>query len=263
MVLLSAAQTIVAETADAYVTDVLAAQNITDDSVGGFRPASMVGIASDGRDLATLLAQPTITTKAALASGVAEARAMASGWATLEMILSTQVADAGRVSVSVAAATRPTITSYVRMLNPPSCSRCVVLAGSYSWSAPFRRHPRCDCVSIPTSEDTRRDFRTSPRDYFNSLSRAEQDKAFTKSGAQAIRDGADIARTVNARRKAAGLSGAQPGIRARLRRGPTGLYTTAELSGRRVRLMPDSIYALAGGDRNLAIRLLRQHSYIT
>src|SRR5699024_1103862 len=41
-------------------------------------------------------------------------------------------------------------------------------------------------------------------DYFDSLSREEQDKTFGKAGAQAIRDGADPAQVVNAR------SGMQP-----------------------------------------------------
>jgi hypothetical protein len=41
---------------------------------------------------------------------------------------------------------------------------------------------------------------TDPKAYFNSLSRAEQERIFTVGGAQAIRDGADITSVVNARR---------------------------------------------------------------
>jgi hypothetical protein len=52
-----------------------------------------------------------------------------------------------------------------------------------------------------------------PQEYFDSLSEADQDRIFTKAGAQAIRDGADVSRVVSARRGAAGIgyAGHSPG----------------------------------------------------
>src|SRR5688500_1052764 len=97
---------------------------------------------------------------------------------------------------------------------------------------------RCDCVHIPVAEDTSDDLRTNPRAYFDSLSVAEQDKAFTKAGAEAIREGADMNQVINARR---GMHEATDGR----------LYTT-EAAGRRPRLMPEQVLREANGDRGEA-----------
>src|SRR5690606_25895161 len=109
--------------------------------------------------------------------------------------------DVARQSEAVAIAARPAVTGYVRMVNPPSCSRCAVLAGRfYRWNDGFQRHPRCDCRHVPTTEANAGDIVTAPRDYFDSLDAAEQDRIFTQAGAEAIRLGADPAQVVNARR---------------------------------------------------------------
>lgn len=104
-------------------------------------------------------------------------------------------------------------------------------------------------MHVPAAEDAADDIRTDPRGYFDSLTRVEQDKAFTAAGAAAIRDGADIARVVNARR---GMQTATDGR----------LYTT-EAAGRRPRLMPEQIFREANGSRDEAVRLLRLHRYLT
>jgi hypothetical protein len=133
------------------------------------------------------------------------------------------------------------------MASGGACSRCIVLAGRhYRWNAGFQRHPHCDCVGIPAAESAD-DLTTNPRRAFEALSGAEQDKTFGKAGAQAIRDGSDIAKVVNARR---GMQTAADGR----------LYTT-EAAGRRPRLMPEQIYRDASG-RDDATRLLRLHGYI-
>lgn len=101
---------------------------------------------------------------------------------------------------------------------------------------------------MPVSEDVPDDVRTDPRAYFDSLSAAEQDDLLGKTGAAAAREGADLAKVVNARR---GMQTAADGR----------LYTT-EAAGRRPRLMPEQIYREAGNDRAEAIRLLRLHGYL-
>ena len=156
---------------------------------------------------------------------------------------------------SLAAIVRPTVTTYVRMVNLPACSRCILLAGrSYRMETAFRRHPKCDCRHIPTVENLAGDVTTDPTAAFRTLTTEQQDRIFTKAGAQALRDGADMSRVVNAR---SGMSSAQVGGRR--------LRTTTAGPRRRgmVRLMPESIYDLAGGDRKEALRLLQVHGYIT
>lgn len=101
-------------------------------------------------------------------------------------------------------------------------------------------------MHIPSREALADDIRLDPRSAFDAMSTAEQDKAFTKAGAEAIRQGADPAQVVNARR---------------------GMYTadghlfTSEAAGSRPRLMPEQILRDAE-DRDDAIRLLRLHNYL-
>ena len=100
-----------------------------------------------------------------------------------------------------------------------------------------------------------------------------QEDIFTAAGAKAIRDGADINQVVNARR---GMSTAQIAGRDVLvtsegttSRGFAGalLGDLEKRGGRyrssgRPRIMPDSIYAAADGDRDAAIRGLKANGFI-
>lgn len=243
----SSAQGIAAASAGVYVDDALEAQGLAAAAEGRVSVTALAGIASDGRNLADLLYRPAVRTLAAIGAGYKPSRAMTAGAVDLDMIVRTQIADAGRAATSVAITARPRVAGYVRMLSLPSCSRCIVLAGKfYRWNAGFRRHPRCDCRHIPAAENAT-DLRTDPMAAFRSMEQAEQDRMFGKAGAQAIRDGADLSKVVNARR---GITTAADGR----------LYTT-ESAGRRPRLMPEQIYRDAR-DRDDAIRLLRLHGYL-
>jgi hypothetical protein len=139
-----------------------------------------------------------------------------------------------------------------------------------SWRTAFRRHPSCSCSTLPSDRTEGREHVADPKAYFDSLSPAEQDRVFTKSGAQAIRDGADIGRVVNARRKASGMSTATEGQRRRLKTvnvHGSDLFITSELSltgpqGQKlVRLMPEQLYRQAKSPED-AIRLLKIHGYL-
>ncbi|WP_221213712.1 VG15 protein, partial [Prauserella sediminis] len=213
-VVLTGAQQQAASAADDYVDTALSEQGAEPSPAGRVDPRRFAGVASDGRPLEGLLRSPVVATKLALARGTTVPRALATGQATLDMMVRTQVADAGRAADGVAVAARPS-TGYVRMLQGKSCSRCAILAGRYyRWSAGFWRHPRCDCIHVPArGEQAARSegLVSDPKEFFNSLSPAEQAQLFTKAGAQAIRDGADMNQVVNARRGAAGLS--KPGGR--------------------------------------------------
>jgi hypothetical protein len=247
VLLLTGGQHAAAVTADRYITEALTAQGMSPATQGRVDATRLAGIASDGRPLDSLLVQPGITAKVALAGGHTLDRAMASGDALAQLIAHTQVTDAGRVADQVALTSRPHAAGYVRMVAGGACSRCIVLAGRwYRWNAGFERHPHCSCVGIPAAEDHPGDLATDPRKAFDAMSAAEQDKTFTKDGAEAIRGGANIGKVVNARR---------------------GMYTagghrfTHEAAGRRPRLMPEQIMADAK-NRDDAIQLLKLHGYI-
>lgn len=218
-------------------------------------PTAWVGYSSSGASLEAALAGPVVAVKQQIAAGAPVRQAMAYGRDYLEQLVRTQVTDTVRSAASVDIAVRPG-TGYVRMLNPPSCERCVVLAGRfYRWNAGFRRHPRCDCVHVASTAGGTAGARAEgliddPYDYFNGLSEADQDRIFGAGNARAIRDGADVYRVVNSKR------------------GRTGMLTTegtsrrgfaSDLRGRR--LTPDGIYRTAG-TRDEALSLLERHGYV-
>lgn len=279
----SAGQLLAATSADPYLDQVLPAQGIDPDADGTVEPRSLTGVASDGRDLGSLLYETIITVKSAIAQGSGIIQALTSGLLQLDMIVRTQVADAGRIATSIGTTSRRNAGGFVRMLNPPSCSRCAILAGKwYRWNAGFDRHPRCDCTQIPSSENIAGDLTTDPKVYFHSLSEADQNRLFTAAGAQAIRDGADMNQVVNARRGMYTAGGRSLTSEGTTRRGLYGGYVRqadgsltvrpgsqlAKTGGRyrtatTPRLMPEQIYKIAGDDRDEAIRLLRSNGFLT
>jgi hypothetical protein len=247
LAVLGTSQATAAAGAGSYVDDALEAQGLAASAAGRVQPGAFAGIASDGRPLASLMLEPGIAALRQIKQGATPAHAMASGRFLLDLISRTQVADAGRVAVGTAIAARPEVRGYVRMIVGKTCSRCLILAGRrYRWNEGFRRHPRCDCRHVPVAEDVPGDVSTNPQAYFDSLDQAGQDELLGKAGAQAVREGADLAQVVNARRGMQTADGR--------------LYTT-EAAGRRPRLMPEQIFRDAR-DRDDAIRLLRLHGYI-
>lgn len=141
LVVLVGAQQAAAQAADEYTDEVLGEQGVDADAVGRVDAVSFAGVASDGRDLDSLLLSPAFAALRAVGVGATEARALAGGSAALDMIVRTQVADAGRAADQVALTARPQATGYVRMLVGTSCSRCAILAGRrYRWASSFQRH---------------------------------------------------------------------------------------------------------------------------
>lgn len=270
------AQLVAGREANQYVDGVLSDQDLGSGREG-FEPDSLAGLAADGSDLMRTLMWPAWAAIEALAGGAPVGRARAVGAVAAELTAATQVQDSFRTAVSVSAAAKLPVKQWTRALTPPSCSRCIVLAGSYSWSTAFQRHPRCDCTTIPTSHESTADLSSlSPEAQFESLSEAEQDRVFGAAGAQAIRDGADIGRVVNARRKSAGIStaaGSQLGIIRQqgildevkgLDGDPRITFSRTieqDRRDRRVRVMPETIYRVAD-NREHAIELLKANGFI-
>jgi hypothetical protein len=271
----------------AYAAAALIAQGIRVRAEAKVRPETLAGWASDGRPLESLLAAP-----ADVAVQVAPEQALDAGRASVNRIARTQIADASRVAAGMDRVTRPRV-GWVRMLTPPSCSRCLILAGRfYRWSDGFDRHPNDDCISVPAEEDRAGDLRTDPDAYLKSLPAAEQDRILGKANAQAWRDGADLNQVVNAKRgmqdttvfgqqtqittegtTTRGLAGQRlisQGARVAaeqgefVRRHARGGEVTRRVRRQRVqvpRLTPESIYKFAK-DRDDALRLLYRFGYI-
>ena len=283
---LSSWQALSAVVATRWLPEMLEEQGLTAPAVAPLVVAAQVGTASDGRSLGSLLEY-----------AVRESTAH-----EFDTIVATQLQDVARSTLATDIATRPAIEGYVRQITAGACSRCAILAGRfYRWNEGFDRHPNCNCEHIPTTRDNAGEVATDPREYFDSLDEAEQDRIFSKAGAEAIRMGADPVQVVNAR---SGMTTAQPTVkvigqrevhldvagqrittfepitetvapsRRRLIRDEGGLYTTetgalSRASRQRMglakgerRLMPESILELSNGAREQALALLQRYGYI-
>jgi hypothetical protein len=252
--------------------------------VAWVNPSAFAGVSSRGALLESALYSAAPYVKGLISGGMSTPDAMAKGRLFIEKAAKTQVADAGRGAASVDTFTRPSV-AYVRMLNPPSCPQCAVLAGRvYRNNEGFLRHPGCDCVHVVTSTDAakREGMVSDPYEYFESLSGAEQDRLFTKAGAQAIRDGSDLFQVVNSRRgmSYAGLSadGTRRGQRVKGAFTDEGTTKRGYFAGRAggefeksarskytrstvKRLTPDAIYA-QNLPRERTLELLKSNGYL-
>ncbi len=164
-------------------------------------PEAFGGVTLSGREVGPEMYHAVVETKRQIGRGIPRQDAFTAAASLLAALVGSMVQDLGR-SADMSLAVSKGYTRYVRMVSPGACSRCAILAGDASYREPFLRHPKCRCTSLPVegqvSEDQAGQF-ASPSSYFESLSAAEQDRAFTKAGAEAIRQGADPIRVVNAR----------------------------------------------------------------
>lgn len=270
----TAAQLGAARAADDYLDEALAAQEISTEAAAVVAPTAFAGVASDGRALASLLANPVITSLVSIQSGASVSTALASGQANLDMLVRTQVADAGRLADQVALTARRSTTGYVRITVGNSCSRCLILAGrTYRWSSGFLRHPRCDCIHLPTTIAQAGKLHQDPESIYARMSPADRTRAgFSRADQLAIQDGADLNQVVNSRRGLYTAGGRGFTHEGTSRRGTFGGYEmlpdgtlrrrAAAERGRAPRLSVDQIYRQAGTDREEALRLLRKNGYL-
>lgn len=227
-----------------YTAAVLAETNQVDDAVGALSVDRFLSSAPDGRSVAGLLDEAVVGAKVAVGRGATSDEALAQSGRWLSMASLTLMADTRREVYAADIGQRPRLNGYVRMLNPPSCSRCIILAGKwFRWNEGFLRHPRCDCQHIPGAENVVGDERTDPYLMFRSMSAEQQERTFGRIEARAIRDGADIFRVVNINQR--GLATARG----------------ARIYGTPSRLTVDDIYRRAGTRTN-AIRMMREEGYI-
>ena len=254
-----------------YGGNTLADQGLYEAPEAWVDPSSLAGVSSRGASLGAALYSAIPHTKDLIAGGMPERVALARGREVLQMSAAAQVADAGRTAAGLDTFARPRV-GYVRMLNPPSCSRCSVLAGRfYRNNEGFQRHPRCDCVHVPTTRTEAAESEGlvhDPYAYFESLSESAQDKTFGKAQAQAIRDGADLFQVVNARRgmsyagvSADGTRRGQKVVSDFTREGTTRRALWGGANPRGKRLTPDAIYA-QGLPREATLDLLAKHGYL-
>lgn len=170
-------------------------------------PEAFAGVMGDGREVAPALFGAVTNTKTAIGRGVSASTAFQAGGTFIAATMSAALHDMSRNADRVIASGKG-YTRYIRVVNGSACSRCAILAGIYSSGEAFLRHVSCQCgtAAIQEGQAVPKGFHDSPESYFESLSKADQDRVFTNAGAEAIRQGADPVRVVNARRGASGIS---------------------------------------------------------
>lgn len=260
-------------------------------------PWRLVGTSGDGWGTDSLAYGAVVRAKEAIGAGASLAQALASGGTYLTTASGTMLSDTHRTAERMAGASRG-VTTWVRMLQPPSCGRCVVLAGKVFHTAEaFDRHFRCDCTNVPSAENIAGSQTTDPVAYLDSLSDRDLSRALgSKANAQAYRDGANQSQLINAYRQTGGVRPGQiyghdikyttegvtrrgqayrsmqgmrgnadvteaAGFATRITR--TGPQTKAvtRTSARAPRLMPESIYQIATSPAD-ARRLLNLYGWL-
>lgn len=180
-------------------------------------------------------------------------------------LLESEIQDAGR-SAAQAEMIGQGWQNYVRVLVPPSCKRCVVLAGRiYRDLDGFERHPKCDCQNVPAEgweQAHDAGLVSSPGEAFAK----GHIRDLTAGERRAIEDGADPVGVINS---SSGIYVA--GIHGRRVKATT-YGTTKRAAWRRanpskpVRLRPEAIYRLVdreyGGSQAEARRLLKVYGYL-
>jgi hypothetical protein len=218
-------------------------------------PEQFASQTPDGRNLMGLLARAIPASIRARSRGESPRAAMSRGAAFLDMVVRTVVADTGRQADQVAMVANRGVRAYVRVVELPACSRCIILAGrEYGVSSGFLRHPRCDCTMEPV---TRRHTPSplDPESLFESMTPAQRRKTFGDAGTKAIEDGSRISTVVNARKSMDKVQ--MFGQRVQV----TYVGTGSRRKRRPPRLMPEEIYRLAES-REHAIRLLYKNGYL-
>lgn len=252
-----------------YVAAALRRQGVEPDPAGLVATSAFAGFTADGRPLADVLDWPAFHVEALVGQGVDPDVALLAGGRRLDRIVMTETQDAARVATGVAVVNDRTVVGFVRYLTPPSCSRCVLLAGKwYRFNQEFERHPQCDCVHVPAAEVIEPQ---SPEEIFAAMSDAELKKAgWSDADVSAIRDhGADIYQVTNAHQQLRSVTVAGQQLKATgagvTRRGLAGQRLGARRKRGALRLTPASIYSEAARldwSRDELIRVLKLHGYL-
>lgn len=253
VLVLQAGQVAVAKDSARFVPDALSEQGIDTDPVANVDPTAFAVswplVGGQTGSLDDLLYGSVIAAKQAQVNSLPARLAVGRSW--LDTVAVTQLSDTGRQVVGVSVAATPR-TGWVRMVNPPCCQRCAVLAGRfYRWSSGFKRHPHCDCSMTPSTEADSGKVaqRIGPGDV----------KDLTDAQRSAIADGADMNQVINATRGRSVRSLAT--TEGTTKRGTARAAMRRAAGTRGPRLTPEAIYKVAA-TRDEAVKLLKAYGYI-
>lgn len=253
------AQTETIENSNDYIDFAFNEQNI-DGLDARLRPGVIAGtMPATGATLDAALAGVAYHALDHIGRGRSVREAMDGGMLELAQLVQYAVADSSRASAKVRIGTTQTSVGYTRVVSAGCCARCAVLAGKfYRWNEGFLRHPNCLCLHFPATSAVAAQTATDPYEAFEALSEKEQDRIYTKAGAEAIRNGADMNQVINSRRGMT-TSGrfTSEGV---TKRGYFRISSDAGRAGKR-RLSVDEILRRSGQDKTRFVSLLTEYGY--
>lgn len=246
----SAGQLAAATQATTYVSAVLAETGQPVSPEGRVRPQVFSGVSADGRSLEGLLRASVVRAKQGSSAGLSSTLALDMGQRWLDALVESAITDAFRLATEAEITIRPGV-GWVRQVNPPCCGRCAILAGKfYAYNQGFKRHPRCDCIHIPTRENMAGDLRTDPVQLFDN----GQVRGLTKRERERLAAGDDPYKVINESRdmwrarvqeqKAAARAAALSPVSPQVQQSMEGLLASA-------------------GNRQNAVDFMRQLGWIT
>lgn len=242
------------------------------------------GTAGNGQALFDVFYGSILTAKRQIGEGTDSRIAVMQIDADMARLIRTALADTSRTASLMSAKSFNFDACYVRALTPPSCGRCAILAGMPSGKKPFERHPYCDCIAMwCRDEKMLMTHFSSANDYLDSLDDKQLAHVLgSQANARAWKDGADLNKLVNAYRKRGDVRPAQLYGRnikytteSTTKRGTgywmvkkAGYVKTMHRDGSkyfrvdRPRLMPETIYQIAGNDHAKAMKLLKNYGWL-
>lgn len=232
-------------------------------------PAAFAGtMQATGATVEAALAGVAFHTLDRIGEGLSPQKALTAGAVELARLSNVAVFDAARAAAGTFGVTRsaPAKIGYTRMAMPGCCVRCSLLVGRwFRWNTGFDRHPSCRCVHVPAEEKSPEGMLTDPYELFEALTEAEQNRVWTKAGAEAIRDGADIYQVGNTLQKRRADGTRRSANRRFERSTKRSYYRTSSEAGRagKHRLSVSEIYRRADGSKERARALLEEYGYIT
>lgn len=256
MPLVASSQSKAALLGSSYSAEVLADQGFWVAPQGFVDPDSFAGVAASGGNLRGQLLEPAYYSDRLITAGKSPLKALSAAENMLFTQLVSALADTSRAAAGIDIAMRNEV-GYVRVVHGSACSRCIILAGKFfRWNQGFKRHPNCRCEHESTTRSRSEGMFDDPYNAFENMTKAEQDRAWGKANAAAIREGADIYQVTNARR---GMTKTRMFTTEGM--GRQGFAGKSLKSGQR-RLTPEAIYKQAGGSRVKARELLTEHGYL-
>ena len=157
------AQTSAAASGLRFVPRVLEEQDLDASALAEVNPARFAGGTRDGRPAETLLHGAVYQAKREMLAGATTAQALSSAGVWLSDVVLDVVRDADRQAVGAAMTVTPAAQGWVRMLNPPSCKFCVVLAGKwYRWNQGFHRTRTATAATSPARSRRRPTTASTP-----------------------------------------------------------------------------------------------------